>query len=318
MKISTSKALAITSAVILSSGALALAQVTSSGVTTSGAASTGQVTEGVKSLGGLIDIFTGSVVKALATLFLSLGVVAFFFGVVQYIWAKREGDSSKMKVSGEFMTWSLVALFVMFSVYGIIKFSQSILLKGFDTKTIEIPDIQFKGAGSPTANPFGGAPAQSGVPSTANPPGGAPRQVGTGSSVYTSTDPLQRCLEDGKSRALCECEAKGGAWNLTDQTCFIASSGTTNTTTSGAASSNTTALQQCIANGGDKATCECEAKGGAMGTDGVCSVSSTGTATNNCTGLKSCSVDASNKCISSGDVCNKGDGMFCINKNTCK
>ena len=44
------------------------------------------------------------------------------------------------------MTWGLVALFVMFSVYGIVRLSQSVLFNNKDVNTIDIPSFDPKKA----------------------------------------------------------------------------------------------------------------------------------------------------------------------------
>lgn len=106
---------------------------------------------GIGTFATLINNVTDNVVSALATLFLSLALVVFFYGIVQYIWGRQQGNGDKVKVGNDFMTWGLVALFVMFSVYGIIKLGQNIF--GFkDVSTIEIPRIRFNTSGSSSGN----------------------------------------------------------------------------------------------------------------------------------------------------------------------
>lgn len=121
---------------------------------------------GLGTFAGLITTFNNTVVKALGTLFMSAGVIAFFFGIVQYIWGLRQGDTNKVSIGNQFMVWGLVALFVMFSVYGIIKFFQGALLPS-GSNTITIPDINFGGTGSTGAGTGGtgapGLPAVGGV-----------------------------------------------------------------------------------------------------------------------------------------------------------
>ncbi len=102
------------------------------------------VSAGITSFSRLIDTFTDTVIKSTATLMLSLALLAFFYGLVEYIWAKRQGNGDKVKAGNDFMTWGLVALFVMFSVYGIIKFAQQTIFKGENFETITIPNINFK------------------------------------------------------------------------------------------------------------------------------------------------------------------------------
>jgi succinate dehydrogenase/fumarate reductase cytochrome b subunit len=115
----------------------------------------GTVATGIGTLNGLIQLLTTTVVKSLATLLLSLALLAFFWGIVEYIWGKRQGNGDKVKAGNEFMTWGLIALFVMFSVYGIIKLAQNILGMP-NVTTIEIPNITFGGGGGggndPNAN----------------------------------------------------------------------------------------------------------------------------------------------------------------------
>jgi hypothetical protein len=115
---------------------------------------------GITTFATLIQTFTSSVGKAVATLLLSLALIAFFWGIVMYIWGAREGDSAKVEKGNTFLKWSLVALFVMFSVYGIIRFGQQFLCgqSGCD-QTITIPDINFKTGASASSGLGGGSPS---------------------------------------------------------------------------------------------------------------------------------------------------------------
>ncbi len=110
---------------------------------------------GINTFAELITSFTTQIVSALGTLFLSAGVVAFFYGVVQYIWGLRQGDATKAKIGNSFMIWGLVGLFVMFSVYGIIKIAQSII-PGLSDTTISIPRVNFGGGTSVGTSPAPG------------------------------------------------------------------------------------------------------------------------------------------------------------------
>lgn len=122
------------------------------------------VTKGFSTLGGLVTSFTQTIVRSLATLFATAAMVAFFYGIVQYIWGIREGDQNKIKDGNKFMVWGLVALFVMFSVWGIINLAQRIFgIQG--QNTIIIPSIELRnGASGPSNNPSAGLP--SGAPSS--------------------------------------------------------------------------------------------------------------------------------------------------------
>ena len=110
-------------------------------------------TTGILSLASLVRNITNNVLASLATLFMSLALLAFFYGIVEYIWGRRKGDATATKNGNQFMTWGLIALFVMFSVYGIIKFAQNTLAPGTDWSTITIPNIIFDSkAGSSNTN----------------------------------------------------------------------------------------------------------------------------------------------------------------------
>ncbi len=172
----------------------------------------GTVAAGIGTLNGLIQLLTTTVVKSLATLLLSLALLAFFWGIVEYIWGKRQGNGDKVKAGNEFMTWGLIALFVMFSVYGIIKLAQNILGMP-NVTTIEIPNITFGGGsgnnpdvnvGSACVNVAAGTPCNGGagkcgaggacVPNTGGPtcPVGTPCNGGAGTCNASGT-----CVPNG-------------------------------------------------------------------------------------------------------------------------
>ncbi len=150
---------------------------------------------------GIIDTVNDTIVKSLATLLLSSALLVFFYGIVEYIWGKRQGDSTKVKAGNDFITWGLVALFVMFSVYGIIKLAQSIFFGGKDVTSIEIPSFNFKSGssrdvqiGSPSSpgQPTGGGPTYS--PSQ---PTGGTTLPGYGSGTGACTPPMVQNPEGG-------------------------------------------------------------------------------------------------------------------------
>lgn len=154
-------------------------------------------------LGDLITSFNNTIVRALGTLFMSAGVVAFLFGVVQYIWGLREGNQDQVSKGNRFMIWGLVALFVMFSVYGIIKFFQQLLPAG-STNSITIPEVNFGRGGS--INSQGGQNNQGPLP-------GAPTLQG-----YTC-NPGQFCIRPT--------DGSYGTCN-NNNTCIVPGTGSTN------------------------------------------------------------------------------------------
>jgi hypothetical protein len=131
-------------------------------------AAVNQATGAISSLSSIVDTFTETLVKSLGNLAMAAGMIAFFYGIVQYVWGVREAKPDVIKTGNQFMMYGLLALFVMFSVYGIIKFGQSIFFKDMgDITTIKIPEIRFiRGASSGSfsqpsspavsgSNPFG-------------------------------------------------------------------------------------------------------------------------------------------------------------------
>ncbi len=140
-------------------------------------------------LGSLVDLantLAGGVVTSLGYLMFTLAVVAFFWGIVQFIWAARGGDAGKGVENGkQFMLWGIIALFVMFSVWGIVKFAQGVFNIQGQT-SITIPNIQLLGS-TPSAS--SGANGLNG--------GGASGASGNNGSSASTTDcpngPMSAC-----------------------------------------------------------------------------------------------------------------------------
>lgn len=74
-------------------------------------------------LQGLI-IWLGDTLNLLIPVLIALALVAFFWGLVQYIWGSGGEGSSEGK---NIMIAGLVGLFIMVSVWGIIKLAQNTL-----------------------------------------------------------------------------------------------------------------------------------------------------------------------------------------------
>lgn len=116
--------------------------------------------QGFATLGGVIDSFTSTVVKALGSLFIASGVVAFFYGMVNFIWAVRDGDAAKVKTGRIFMVWGLIGVFVMVSVWGIVGYFQGIF--GIQASSnVVMPTIGGGAGGGGTA--FGAAGGSAGT-----------------------------------------------------------------------------------------------------------------------------------------------------------
>ena len=104
-------------------------------------------------LGSMINSFNTSVVKAVGTLFMTSAVVVFFYGLVKFILAKSNGTTGEIKTGQSFMAWGLLALFVMFSVWGIISFfGKSLGIATGGAITVPSLDFDLKNSNSGTSN----------------------------------------------------------------------------------------------------------------------------------------------------------------------
>ena len=109
--------------------------------------------EGIGDLDKFINALTTGAVKSTGVLLMAVAMVVFLLGIVQYIWGLRQGKADATTTGKTFMSWGLVALFVMFSVYGIVKLAQSVFFNGKDINTITIPELNFGPRNGTTANP---------------------------------------------------------------------------------------------------------------------------------------------------------------------
>ena len=130
---------------------------------------------GFEGLNKLILSLSNGVIRSIGYMLFTLAVVAFFWGIIQFIWSARQGAEGKGISNGKtFMMWGLIGLFVMFSVWGIIKFAQGVFgIQG--ENTIIVPDLQFRQGGvtersvSTVGTPGAGIPSRgSGVEESGN------------------------------------------------------------------------------------------------------------------------------------------------------
>lgn len=174
-----------------------------------------QINKGLGSFSSIITQFTQTIVRSLATLFATAAMVAFFFGIVQFIWGSRDGDATKAKNGKNFMLWGLIALFVMFSVWGIVNYAQRIFgIQG--QNTIIIPQIEL-GNGKTAPNPSG-----QGLPTGATPSGGGSGGYRNGSDVQSdNVTPAPSADCTGKSSgASCTVSNRAGTCSMSDEGVF--------------------------------------------------------------------------------------------------
>ena len=65
-------------------------------------------------------------VGALVPVLITLALVVFFWGLVRYLWSSK-GSAEKLEENKKLMIWGLVVLFVMVSVWGIVRLAQDAL-----------------------------------------------------------------------------------------------------------------------------------------------------------------------------------------------
>ncbi len=84
-------------------------------------------TLGLPALAGAADlngtlVFLSNFFNGLIGLFVTLAIVVFFWGIIKYLWSQ---DSENAHEGLKIMFWGLIAIFVMVSIWGIIRLLQS-------------------------------------------------------------------------------------------------------------------------------------------------------------------------------------------------
>ena len=96
-------------------------------------------------IGGLILNFNKNIVDNLVILFSGVALAAFLFGLVKFIYDRARGNDQSLARDKKGMAWGLGALFVLVSVWGIIKLVQGILgMQG--NNDINLPRICVNGS----------------------------------------------------------------------------------------------------------------------------------------------------------------------------
>ncbi len=120
---------------------LAISIMLSAGIYTASAA------ELLTSISNLIDgIGTILSVSVSAVLF-SLATLTFFVVVINFIWKRRSGDAHGMEQAKQMLGWTVIGLFVMFSIWGLVLFLQNNLFGGAAATSVAKPQTTWTGAG---------------------------------------------------------------------------------------------------------------------------------------------------------------------------
>lgn len=86
----------------------------------------------------MINYVTNTLASSVVKLIFALAILFFFWGVVQY--TIMPGEEAKDKGRG-YMTWGLIALTVMFMVYGLIKIIANSFEVDKDNKALPAPKL---------------------------------------------------------------------------------------------------------------------------------------------------------------------------------
>ena len=93
-------------------------------------------------LGGIGNLLneTDMVVRFSIGLLAGIALLVFFWGLVKFIFA--QGSETIKTEAKKVMGWGLVALFVMISVWGLVRFMQEALLGGVDFTAPPVPVLR--------------------------------------------------------------------------------------------------------------------------------------------------------------------------------
>ena len=80
------------------------------------------------------------IVTVLIPLLVGIALLVFFWGLVKFIFA--QGSETVKTEAKKVMGWGLVALFVMISVWGLVRFMQEALLGGTDFTAPPVPVLR--------------------------------------------------------------------------------------------------------------------------------------------------------------------------------
>ena len=95
-------------------------------------------------IGGLFSAIAGLINTAIPIVF-AAAFLGFFYGLAKYVFSA--GNEEAKEQGKMIMIWGTIALFVMLSVFGIIRLFQGTLLNGTSTGAIAPPTVRVGGGG---------------------------------------------------------------------------------------------------------------------------------------------------------------------------
>jgi hypothetical protein len=88
-----------------------------------------------------VNSFSELIGNTVTNLLLTVAVAAFFWSIVTFMWNRSKGNVDATEDAKNKLLWSIIGLFVMFSIWGIITFLQDGLgIK--DKNTVKVPSIE--------------------------------------------------------------------------------------------------------------------------------------------------------------------------------
>jgi hypothetical protein len=81
-----------------------------------------------------------------ANLLLSVAFIFFLYNVISFLYKRSKGDAKGLEDARNMLGWSIVALFVMVSVWGLVNFLSSNILGSNQKTTIDRPQTNFGGS----------------------------------------------------------------------------------------------------------------------------------------------------------------------------
>lgn len=84
--------------------------------------------------------YASNIVDALILMVGAIAMLVFFWGLAKFIF-KVGGDEKAVESGRRLMIWGVIALFVMVSVWGLVRFIQGELLTGLDISSPSLPTL---------------------------------------------------------------------------------------------------------------------------------------------------------------------------------
>jgi hypothetical protein len=81
----------------------------------------------LKNVTDLFDSLNKLIGGGVTTFLMGLAFVAFLLSIINFLWKRRSGDGDGLEQAKGMLGWSVIALFVMVSVWGLVKFISSAL-----------------------------------------------------------------------------------------------------------------------------------------------------------------------------------------------